>query len=225
MYSDIGTIRASEVGRVIVRCIPRSFLSAFHSPADSTRSSLPLSVPARRLRSGPGRRERSFIERGVDDLRKIHVEPRRWSTHGEARTRSAHCNSGSRLEAERGSWIKNGFGSVFIQPVLSGVQLPAREPRLAHGSFARSLLRVPLQENFTFTTPRTWPTSRSLASSLARSLVHSLVHPSIYTLRRRFCPSVPGPGVRRGPEFHRKSLGYIFTSGAIKAVGVRRFLD
>lgn len=69
------------------------------------------------------------------------------------------------------------------------------------------------------------PAGRSLARSLVRSLVHSLVHPSIYTLRRRFCPSVPGPGVRRGPEFHRKSLGYIFTSGAIKAVGVRRFLD
>lgn len=53
--------------------------------------------------------------------------------------------------------------------------------------------------------------------------------PCIYYSLSPWSPSlprcVPGPGVRRGPEFHRKSLGYIFTSGAIKAVGVRPFLD
>ena len=65
---------------------------------------------------------------------------------------------------------------------------------------------------------------RSFVCSLARSLARSPVYLHARS-GRRFCSSVPGPGVRRGPEFHRKSLGYIFTSGAIKAVGVRPFLD
>lgn len=94
-------------------------------------------------------------------------------------------------------------------------------PRLAHSSLARSLAHsfaasrpfarvLPLP-------PRTWPTSQSLARSLAR--------PSIYA-PSSFLPQCSRTGcVRRGPEFHGKSLGYIFTSGAIKAVGVRPFLD
>lgn len=94
-------------------------------------------------------------------------------------------------------------------------------PRLAHSSLARSLARslvccfASFCESFTFTT--TYLANQPVARSLAR--------PSIYA-PSSFLPQCSRTGcVRRGPEFHGKSLGYIFTSGAIKAVGVRPFLD
>lgn len=191
--------------------MPRSFLSAFHSPADST--VLPPRLRSLRPPVRPFEARWPAVERDHSSR-----EGRRFKKNSRAgpptvkRARGAHIViRGSRLEAERereredrGS--KMASGRFFVQPMLSGVQLPATVG--THSSLARSLL---LRESFTFT----WPTSRSLARSLAR----------LSTLRRRFCPSVPGPGVRRGPEFHGKSLGYIFTSGAIKAVGVRPFLD
>lgn len=87
-----------------------------------------------------------------------------------------------------------------------------------HTQFARSLARfASFCERVLPLPPRTWPTSQS---SFVRSLAR------LSTLRRRFCFQCSRTGcVRRGPEFHGKSLGYIFTSGAIKAVGVRPFLD
>lgn len=189
--------------------MPRSFLSAFHSPADST--VLPPRLRSLRPPVRPFEARWPAVERDHSSR-----EGRRFKKNSRAgpptvkRARGAHIViRGSRLEAERererGSWIKNGFGSVLCTADAF------RRATTCHGwhtQFARSLL---LRESFTFT----WPTSRSLTRSLAR----------LSTLRRRFCPSVPGPGVRRGPEFHGKSLGYIFTSGAIKAVGVRPFLD
>lgn len=221
VYFGIRTIRASEVGKVIVRCMPRSFLSAFHSPADSSSLYLVsapslLSIrPFEACRSGWPAVERDHSSGEGRRFKKN--SPRRWSTHGEARTGSTHCNSGSRLEAERGSWIKNGFGSVFVQPVLSGVQLPATVGTQFARSLARSLVCcfASFCESFTFTT--TYLANQPVARSLAR--------PSIYA-PSSFLPQCSRTGcVRRGPEFHGKSLGYIFTSGAIKAVGVRPFLD
>lgn len=201
--------------------MPRSFLSAFHSPADSSSLYLVsapslLSIrPFEACRSGWPAVERDHSSGEGRRFKKN--SPRRWSTHGEARTGSTHCNSGSRLEAERGSWIKNGFGSVFVQPVLSGVQLPATVGTQFARSLARSLtrllLRVLLREFYLYHHVPGQPASRSLA------------RPSIYA-PSSFLPQCSRTGcVRRGPEFHGKSLGYIFTSGAIKAVGVRPFLD
>lgn len=133
------------------------------------------------------------------------------------RARGAHIvirGLGWKQREDRGSKMASGR-SLYSRCFPACNYLP--RPRLAHTrSLARSLLRVLLRESSTFTTTY-------LANQLARSLTRSLARLS--TLRRRFCPSVPGPGVRRGPEFHGKSLGYIFTSGAIKAVGVRPFLD
>lgn len=133
------------------------------------------------------------------------------------RARRAHIvirGLGWKQREDRGSKMASGR-SLYSRCFPACNYLP--RPRLAHTrSLARSLLRVLLRESSTFTTTY-------LANQLARSLTRSLARLS--TLRRRFCPSVPGPGVRRGPEFHGKSLGYIFTSGAIKAVGVRPFLD
>lgn len=199
--------------------MPRSFLSAFHSPADST--VLPPRLRSLRPPVRPFEARWPAVERDHSSR-----EGRRFKKNSRAgpptvkRARGAHIViRGSRLEAERerererGSWIKNGFGSVLCTADAF------RRATTCHGwhtQFARSLARcfcervLPLPGQ---------PVVRSLARSLTRSLAR------LSTLRRRFCPSVPGPGVRRGPEFHGKSLGYIFTSGAIKAVGVRPFLD
>lgn len=107
-------------------------------------------------------------------------------------------------------WLRVG---LCIQPVLSGVQLPATVG--THSLLARSL-RVLLRESFTFTT--TYLADQPV-------VVRSLARSSIYA-PSSFLPQCSRTGcVRRGPEFHGKSLGYIFTSGAIKAVGVRPFLD
>lgn len=134
------------------------------------------------------------------------------------RARGAHIvirGLGWKQREDRGSKMASGR-SLYSRCFPACNYLP--RPRLAHTrSLARSLLRVLLRESSTFTT--TYLANQPVARSLARSLAR------LSTLRRRFCPSVPGPGVRRGPEFHGKSLGYIFTSGAIKAVGVRPFLD
>ena len=193
--------------------MPRSFLSAFHSPADST--VLPPRLRSLRPPVRPFEARWPAVERDHSSR-----EGRRFKKNSRAgpptvkRARGAHIViRGSRLEAEReredrGS--KMASGRFFVQPMLSGVQLPATVG--THSSLARCFCErvLPLPGQ---------PVVRSLARSLTRSLAR------LSTLRRRFCPSVPGPGVRRGPEFHGKSLGYIFTSGAIKAVGVRPFLD
>ena len=195
--------------------MPRSFLSAFHSPADST--VLPPRLRSLRPPVRPFEARWPAVERDHSSR-----EGRRFKKNSRAgpptvkRARGAHIViRGSRLEAERereredrGS--KMASGRFFVQPMLSGVQLPATVG--THSSLARSLAAF-AREFYLYLA------NQSFARSLTRSLAR------LSTLRRRFCPSVPGPGVRRGPEFHGKSLGYIFTSGAIKAVGVRPFLD
>lgn len=138
------------------------------------------------------------------------------------RARGAHIvirGLGWKQREDRGSKMASGR-SLYSRCFPACNYLP--RPRLAHTrSLARSLAasRPFAREFYLYHHVPGQPAGRSLAYSLARSLVR------LSTLRRRFCPSVPGPGVRRGPEFHGKSLGYIFTSGAIKAVGVRPFLD
>lgn len=138
------------------------------------------------------------------------------------RARGAHIvirGLGWKQREDRGSKMASGR-SLYSRCFPACNYLP--RPRLAHTrSLARSLAasRPFAREFYLYHHVPGQPAGRSLAYSLARSLAR------LSTLRRRFCPSVPGPGVRRGPEFHGKSLGYIFTSGAIKAVGVRPFLD
>lgn len=148
--------------------MPRSFLSAFHSPADST--VLPPRLRSLRPPVRPFEARWPAVERDHSSR-----EGRRFKKNSRAgpptvkRARGAHIViRGSRLEAERErerivdqKWLR--VGSLYSRCFPACNYLP----RLAHTvrSLARSLL---LRESFTFT----WPTSRSLARLLARSPVY-----------------------------------------------------
>lgn len=120
--------------------MPRSFLSAFHSPADST--VLPPRLRSLRPPVRPFEARWPAVERDHSSR-----EGRRFKKNSRAgpptvkRARGAHIViRGSRLEAERereredrGS--KMASGRFFVQPMLSGVQLPATVG--THSSLAR----------------------------------------------------------------------------------------
>lgn len=124
--------------------MPRSFLSAFHSPADST--VLPPRLRSLRPPVRPFEARWPAVERDHSSR-----EGRRFKKNSRAgpptvkRARGAHIViRGSRLEAERerererGSWIKNGFGSVLCTADAF------RRATTCHGwhtQFARSLAR------------------------------------------------------------------------------------
>lgn len=175
--------------------MPRSFLSAFHSPADST--VLPPRLRSLRPPVRPFEARWPAVERDHSSR-----EGRRFKKNSRAgpptvkRARGAHIViRGSRLEAERerererGSWIKNGFGSVLCTADAF------RRATTCHGwhtQFARSLARCFCE--------RVLPLP---GQPVVRSLAYSLARPSIYA-PSSFLPQCSRTGCSEGSRVPRK---------------------